>query len=381
MIVPLWTYNLIIVLFSLIITFILFIRWLKSKDYSLLYWGAGFLFFALSYVLSVLFVADLLPEYGLIYQLLHFLRQGFVSLFFLFVYLGITILVTKKRFWTRNFPAFFLALQLAVIGYYDFVGARILLAENFHIFLFDIPFNIVISALFMRYYIISSRRFSLLQSFAWFGYLIVVSIGFGVKFSLFFYTVSLIPMLVMLIGFIDYYKRPLTEHILEITPRIEDRLSNKKLKYVLKPGRVYIVKEPKPHKSFDMFADYVKHKYYGLAISRTNPKIIRKKIGLKLTPLIWLTRIDTTMKYLNPLELEQLTYVMSDFIAKVGDKKSIILLDGLEYLATSNEFVKVLHAISMIKDKVSSSRCIMLIPLQGKALAGKDLVMLERELE
>lgn len=378
---PLWIYHMIIALFSLVITGLLFVRWAKGKDHSLLYWGSGFLAFAFSYILSSMFIAGLLPQDGFIYVLLHFIRQSLVSLFFILVYLGITILVTKKRFWRFTFPVAFLLLQLVVTGVFDFVGARILIAENVHIFMFDIPFNIIICVLFMRYFLVSNRRFSLIQSMAWLGYVILVSIGFGIEFSPAFYTISLLPMLVMLVGFIDYYRRPLTEHILEITPKIEAVVSSGPPKYKLDPGKVYLVKEQKPHKSFDMFVDNVLHKIYGLAISRSNPDILRKNYGLKLTPLIWLTRIETEKKYLNPVELEQLTFSITDFIDKVGQKRSVVILEGVEYLATSNEFTKLLHAISMIKDKVSGSNSVVILPVDPKALKLQDFTMLEKELE
>ncbi|MBW3022246.1 DUF835 domain-containing protein, partial [Candidatus Woesearchaeota archaeon] len=303
-----------------------------------------------------------------------------VSLFFLAVYLGIVILVTKKRFWKRTFPLIFLMVQLIITGYYDFVGSRILFAENLHIFLFDIPFNIVIAVLFMRYFLISSRRFSILQSLGWFGYLVLVSLGFGIQFSPLFYTISLVPMLLLLVGFIDYYRRPLTEHILEITPKIEYNASSEKPKYKLKPGSVYLVNEKKPYKSFDMFVDNVLHKVYGLGISRTNPELVAKDYDLKTTPLIWLTRIETQQKYLSPTELEQLTFVVTDFIDKVGAKKSVLLLDGIEYLAASNEFVKVLHALTMMKDKVSGSSACLIVPVDSRIFSTEDYAVLQKEL-
>lgn len=377
---PLWIYSFMIACFSLFITCLLFWRWRKSKDHSLLYWGSGFLFYAASNFFSSLFIAGVFPEQGVVYVLLHFIRQSLVSLFFIAVYLGIAVLVTKKRFWRFTFPLFFLFLQLIVTGYYDLVRSMILFAENLHIFLFDIPFNVVISVLFMRYYLISSRRFSLLQSLAWSGYLILVSIGFGIEFSPLFYTISLVPMLLMLTGFIDYYRRPLTEHILEIMPKIEPGSIDEKPIYVLKPGSVNLVTEQKPNKSFDMFIDNVMHKVYGLAISRKNPDLILKEYGLKSTPLIWLTRIETEKTYLHPAELEQLTFAVTDFIDKVGDKRSVVLVDGLEYLATQNEFSKVLHAVTMMKDKISQSNSSLILPLDPGSFSERDFTMLQKEL-
>jgi len=381
MTLPLWSYDFITVSFSLVISVLLLLRWRKGKDSSLLYWAVGFLSFALSYFLSVLFIAGVFPSSGFLYEFLHFTRQSLVSVFFLLVYLGVTILVTKKRFWTRTFPILFLFLQIVVTAYYDFVGSRILFAENLHIFLFDIPFNVVICVLFMRYFIMSFRRFSFMQSIAWFGYLVLVSISFGIQFSPLFYGISLLPMLVMLVGFIDYYRRPISEHILEITPKIEEGAGSEKLKYNLKPGSVHLIIERKPVKSFDVFSNYVKNKYYGLGIIRKNPLKVRDLFGLKLTPLLWLTRIETSQKYVNPLELEQVTFAVTDFIDKVATQNSVIILEGIEYLAASNEFPKVLHAMSMIKDKVSSSKCVMVVPIDKGAITSQDYTLLLREFE
>ncbi|MBW3015282.1 DUF835 domain-containing protein [Candidatus Woesearchaeota archaeon] len=379
--VALWIYPGIIAGFSLLIFFLLFFRWTKNKDESLFFWYLGFLSYALSYILNALFVANVLPVSGFMFVFLHFLRQSFVSLLFVFVYLGIVVLITKKRIWRVLFPLVFLLVQELVIAYFDFFRYAILYAENLHIFLFDIPFNVLICVLFMRYWLMSRRRFSLLQCLAWFGYVVIVSIGFGVKFSIFFYTISLLPMLVMLVGFVDYYKRPLEEHILEITPKLEAYSKDAPLKYKIEPGKVHLVKEPKAHKSYDMFIDNVMHKVYGLCISRKNPNKVKLEYGIQSTPVVWLTRIEPDVMSLNPIELEQLTFTITQYLEKVGKNKSVVLLDGIEYLASTNPFNKVIHAIGMLKDKLSGTNSSIIIPIDQYALPSKDFSILIKEIE
>ena len=208
----------------------------------------------------------------------------------------------------------------------------------------------------------------------------MVSIGFSVEFSTLFFTISLIPMVIMFVGFIEYYKLPLEEHILEIIPRVETHRRKEGLKYKLSPGKVHLIDEQKPHKSFDIFVDYVLHQAFGLCFTRTNPNIIRRCFGLSQTPVVWLTRLETDLQALNPLELEHLTFAVSQFIEQTSGKKSIVILDGIEYLATNNPFAKVLHAISMIKDKVSGTNSIVVLPIDKGSFTKKDYSMLSEEL-
>jgi two-component system cell cycle response regulator len=59
----------------------------------------------------------------------------------------------------------------------------------------------------------------------------------------------------------------------------------------------------------------------------------------------------------------------------------VILLDGLEYLVSNNDFNKVLRVIDQVNDQISQSTAVMIIPVDPRAFDPKELALLERNVE
>ncbi|OGS42128.1 MAG: hypothetical protein A3K67_02700 [Euryarchaeota archaeon RBG_16_62_10] len=155
-------------------------------------------------------------------------------------------------------------------------------------------------------------------------------------------------------------------------------------KYNLAPGRSYVVEESPPDISFDAFVNIVStaadqdRKTVGLAISRQHPDLIRQKYGLEATPLYWLAT-RTGEEVLSPNNLGILTHTIIKFIEE--NPSGIILLDGIEYLVSNNDFNKVLRVIDQVNDHISQSRSIMIIPVDPRAFDAKELALMERNME
>jgi len=155
-------------------------------------------------------------------------------------------------------------------------------------------------------------------------------------------------------------------------------------KYNLTPGRAYVVEESPPDISFDAFVNIVSttgeggKKSVGLAVSRQHPDLIRQKYGLEETPLHWLaTRAGPDV--ISPTNLGILTHTLIKFIEE--NPSGVILLDGIEYLVSNNDFNKVLRVIDQVNDHISQSRSIMIIPVDPRAFDSKELALLERNME
>jgi len=155
-------------------------------------------------------------------------------------------------------------------------------------------------------------------------------------------------------------------------------------KYNLQHGKSYVVEESPPDLSFDAFVNILStaedgcNKVTGLAISRQHPDLIRQKYGLEKTPIFWLaTRAGDEV--IAPTNLGIITHTMINFVEE--NQCGVILLDGLEYLVSNNDFMKVMRLIDQVNDHVSQSKCRLIIPVDPRALELKELALLERNME
>jgi len=119
-------------------------------------------------------------------------------------------------------------------------------------------------------------------------------------------------------------------------------------------------------------------KRYGLIASANNPDEIRKQYKLKNTPIIWITNTETEHVSVGPNDIEQLYTTIATFTQKV--QHSVILLDGLDFLISHNNFMKILSLIRRIKEDVIKNKCCLVIPLGGLHLDKKKEKLLSNEL-
>lgn len=155
-------------------------------------------------------------------------------------------------------------------------------------------------------------------------------------------------------------------------------------KYDLVQGRTYVVEEAPSNISFDAFVNIVStsgdaaRKTVGLAVSRQHPDLIKQKYGLEATPIYWLaTRAGDEV--IAPTNLGILTHMLIKFVE--DNPNGVVLLDGLEYLISNNDFNKVLRVVDQVNDHISQSKSIMIIPVDPRAFTAKELALLERNVE
>lgn len=156
-------------------------------------------------------------------------------------------------------------------------------------------------------------------------------------------------------------------------------------KYDLKAGRSYIVQESPPHISFDAFVNIISThsgsgtgKTTGLAVTRQHPEIVREKYGMDDTAVYWLaTRAGD--KVISPTNLGILSHMLVKFAEDTSD--GIILLDGIEYLVSNNDFNKVLRMVDQVNDHITQSDCRLILPVDPRAFDQKELALLMRNME
>ena len=145
------------------------------------------------------------------------------------------------------------------------------------------------------------------------------------------------------------------------------------------PGLSYLVEEKRPDKLFQIYKKAIEKGSQGMAISRTNPKILGKKYDLKETEAIWLTgkEIHGDMRSVLPI-LEFIMSIIEEFMEE--NDEGIVVLDGLEYLLTNNKFNSVLRFLRQLVDNVSQTECILLVSLSPDALDQTEVTLLEKDL-
>ncbi len=153
----------------------------------------------------------------------------------------------------------------------------------------------------------------------------------------------------------------------------------------LTPGWSYVVKEERPERSFAMFSSLLVEGARGLCISRTHPDILRQKYGFKADAL-WLTKTETPQgstsakgtEYVSPNNLARLASAIRDFLSK-GENGAVIV-EGLEYLTTQNDFKSVLRFVQLVNEQVVLDKGYLLVPVDEATMDPKDFSLIEREM-
>ncbi|MGA1794054.1 MAG: SAP domain-containing protein [Thermoplasmatota archaeon] len=88
----------------------------------------------------------------------------------------------------------------------------------------------------------------------------------------------------------------------------------------LTPGLSYLVEEKRPDKLFKLYKQAMENGVKGMAISRTNPKILAKRYGLKDSDSIWLTgkEIHGDIRSVLPI-LEFIMSIIEEFVEEMNE--------------------------------------------------------------
>jgi predicted flap endonuclease-1-like 5' DNA nuclease len=140
----------------------------------------------------------------------------------------------------------------------------------------------------------------------------------------------------------------------------------------------YLVEEDKPETSYDLFISALKKGIKGYCITRNYPAKIRSKFDLKDVPIVWLSNVGRD-NAIRPKDLEKLSLSLEQFLSQPDG--GIVLLDGLEYLITNNNFITVLRLIQSLRDQVAINQSILLIAVNRSTLESHQLNLLEREVD
>ncbi|RLF48942.1 MAG: hypothetical protein DRN20_03385 [Thermoplasmata archaeon] len=156
----------------------------------------------------------------------------------------------------------------------------------------------------------------------------------------------------------------------------------KKVPVKIEWGTAYLIEEDKPKMSFSIFKSLLSDDVKGLCISREYPDKIKKKYGLDDVPMFWLSATDSEYS-IHPTEMGKLLYSVEKFLKSCTEQnfKPVILLSGLEYLITQNNYGSVLKFLQLLNEQITIHDSVLIVPISPSTLDKSALKMIEREME
>jgi len=165
--------------------------------------------------------------------------------------------------------------------------------------------------------------------------------------------------------------------ILNIEPQKEQESKGEKT-FVLEPGYIYMLLSQETETSFRIFEDLVKHAHPGLLVSRILPDTIRKVYSLEKTPILWLTTNKVPNQHcVTPSNIVDMSSAIINFMEKT--KNGVILLEGIEYLLSQNQFRSILNLIQLLNDKIMLNKSMIVMPLDPEVIDPKELHQIMKE--
>jgi len=148
-----------------------------------------------------------------------------------------------------------------------------------------------------------------------------------------------------------------------------------------KLGSSYVVKESRFEKSLHLFLELV-GEGKALCVTRVNPLNIKALHDLPNIKLYWLTAAEKRKEkgygFISPTDLVTLASTILGFLSK--HKKSVVLLQGAEYLISQNSFNVILKMIQKVNDSVVLTNSILLLSLNPSGIEERDYSNLLKEM-
>jgi predicted hydrocarbon binding protein len=166
--------------------------------------------------------------------------------------------------------------------------------------------------------------------------------------------------------------------VLDVLKPAKARETEDLRKFSLEAGYSYVIKEEMPDQSFDIFIDAAKHSVPSLCVTREYPEKVKDRYDLRNVPFLWLSMDQEKPYARDPTNLALLYSDIKTFISE--NKSCMVLLSGLEYLISQNDFPKVLKLLQHINDKVAVTDSVLLVPVSPMTLPESQLKLLEKEM-
>ena len=157
----------------------------------------------------------------------------------------------------------------------------------------------------------------------------------------------------ILIGNIIIGYAVVSYRLFDIKPVSEEEETTEKPLFETEKGKNYFVHETRfPSKALRYFADQVRHKRQGLAVSTIFPKQINQRYGLKNTPIIWLSeRKEVGVQSISPKDIQLLYRTLALFLERAT--RPVLLIEGLKELVIYNGAKDTIEFINTVTEKAA----------------------------
>jgi len=146
----------------------------------------------------------------------------------------------------------------------------------------------------------------------------------------------------------------------------------------VRPGNVYLVEERRPKVSYELFEHALSSGCAGLVITRDFPKKLLTEKELDSCRVVWLTNLVGEGR-INPTAIGILMSQVRAFIE--SQKRTAIIVDGLEYLVSLNTYDRMLQFMHQLRDMVVTNDCVLIVPVDPRTMSEREIALLERNLE
>jgi len=141
-------------------------------------------------------------------------------------------------------------------------------------------------------------------------------------------------------------------------------------------GNSYIMNENELDKSLAIFTKTLELGNSGLCITRTHPDKLKKDLKFENITMKWLSK--DTSNYSIPPVLGKLSHTITEFFRE--NPRSVLLLDGLEYLKTNNDFEIILKFTDHLKDLVYMYNNTLLLPISFKTFSEYEITLIKKNM-
>lgn len=149
-------------------------------------------------------------------------------------------------------------------------------------------------------------------------------------------------------------------------------------KATLEYGNSYLLEVSDPSVAYELFIDQLSDGHKGMVMAREYPEKVRKRWGLDQVPYLWLS-YEKEKKYARePTNVPLIYSEIKNFLE--ASPNPVVLISGMEYLISQNNFPKILKLIQLLNDIVAVNEGMLLLPVSQETLNQKEVRMLEREL-
>ncbi|WP_148236230.1 DUF835 domain-containing protein [Pyrococcus yayanosii] len=131
-------------------------------------------------------------------------------------------------------------------------------------------------------------------------------------------------------------------------------------------------------KCYGVFKRLLELRLPGIAVSRDPPEVFRRKLGLKITPVIWISKVEHE-EAVSPTRLEYLIEYLKNFLTK-AELDKVVLIDCIDYLILENGERAVFKFLTTLKDLAALNRGIVLVTIDKDTLSERAFSFLTNEL-